>query len=104
MIDRRVKLRDIELEAVLRPGLIPERLPKLPEGTMDAFPFDAGICVGRELCHENRLQNGHDRMVNDSIREIWKTENIAFLRLINFEGRVRRRLIFQSNQSMVERI
>ena len=93
MVNRRVKLGNVELETILCANLIPERPLEIAEGAVDAFSLDAGVGVCRELGRKNGLKNIHDGMVRDPIRIVWQPVNLPFLRFEHLESGIGRRFI-----------
>lgn len=93
MIDRRVELPDIHLQAVLRSGLIQESALNSPEGAVNAPSFNAGISIRSEGRDENGLQNQHDGVMDDPIRKERKPGDQPFFRFIHGEGMIGRGFI-----------
>lgn len=85
MIDRWIKFSDIDFEAKLGAGVIPQGPLDRPGSPMDAAPFDAGIGIGRKKPPERRLDNVHDGPMDDPIRVIRKGGYKALLWLFNLE-------------------
>lgn len=75
MIDRRVKLCDVELKAILGSHLVQESTLNRSERPVDALSLYAGICVSCEHADENGLQYVHRCMVDDAVRVIGKPKN-----------------------------
>lgn len=87
MIYVRVKLLNINLEAILCSYNILEVLFDLPNTSMDPPALDAGVGVASECAVPDGFKHVHYRMVSYAVFEV-KTVYLTFLRLIHLEHEV----------------
>lgn len=86
MVNGRVKLPNIHLQAILGTSLIPQCPLNGPEGPVNASSLYTGICISRETRHQNGLYDKHNSPMDDPIREIGESEYFSLFWLSNGEN------------------